>query len=161
MLSQTVTSDDEIERLYREQGGKLWRAVLALSGDREVASDAVAEAYAQMLRRGEAVREPSKWVWMAAFRIAAGELADRRRRGGVAQRKEETYEMAERAEELIGLLSRLSPNQRASVVLHHYAGYPVKEIAEIIGSTGPAVRVHLSRGCKRLRELLAVGGTDA
>ncbi len=40
---------DELERVYREHGARLWRAVLAFTGDREVASDAVAEAFAQAL----------------------------------------------------------------------------------------------------------------
>jgi len=41
-------------------------------------------------------------------------------------------------------------------VLHDYAGYPASEIASIIGSTAPAVFVHLSRARKRLRTLLEV-----
>ncbi|HJS26677.1 MAG TPA: hypothetical protein VJ913_06090, partial [Actinomycetota bacterium] len=58
----------------------MWRAVLAFAGDPEVASDAVAEAFAQVLRRGEDVRDPEGWVWRAAFRIASGELKERRKR---------------------------------------------------------------------------------
>jgi DNA-directed RNA polymerase specialized sigma24 family protein len=41
----------ELERLYREQGDRMWRAVLAFAGDPEVAKDAVAEAFAQALSR--------------------------------------------------------------------------------------------------------------
>jgi RNA polymerase sigma-70 factor (ECF subfamily) len=52
----------------------------------------------------------------------------------------------------------LPRKQRAAVVLHHGAGYPVRDVARIIGSTPAAVRVHLSRGRRRLRELL--GGDD-
>jgi len=69
-----------LERLYRDRGDRLWRAVLAYSGDPEVASDAVAEAFAQALRRGDAIRDLEAWLWRATFRIAAGDLADRRRR---------------------------------------------------------------------------------
>ena len=66
-----------IEALYRQDGDRLWRALLAYDGDPDVASDAVAEAYAQLLRRGGAVRDPQAWVWRAGFRIAAGELKRR------------------------------------------------------------------------------------
>jgi len=38
--------------------------------DPEVASDAVAEAFAQLIRRGDEVRDPRAWVWRSAFRIA-------------------------------------------------------------------------------------------
>ncbi|HJP65117.1 MAG TPA: sigma factor-like helix-turn-helix DNA-binding protein [Actinomycetota bacterium] len=55
---------------------------------------------------------------------------------------------------LISSLRRLSPSQRAAVILHHYAGYSTKEVAALIGSTNAAVKVHLSRGRKRLRKWL-------
>jgi RNA polymerase sigma-70 factor (ECF subfamily) len=151
--TERVTSSGELERLYRERGDRLWRAVLAYSGDPDVASDAVSEAFAQALRRGDAIRDPEAWVWRVAFRIAAGELADRRRRSNPPRdARPASYVIPEPADELIAALSRLSPKQRACVVLHHYAGYPVKEIAAIVGSTSAAVRVHMSQGRKRLRE---------
>ena len=51
-------------------------------------------------------------------------------------------------------LAELSPMQRASVVLHYYAGYPASDVARITGSTPAAVWVHLSRGRRRMRRLL-------
>jgi RNA polymerase sigma-70 factor (ECF subfamily) len=142
----------EVERLYRERGDRIWRGVLAFSGDPEVASDAVAEAFAQVLRRGDAVRDPERWVWRAAFRIAAGELKERRKRSVVETIG--SYEMEEPARDLVVALSTLSEKQRASVVLHDAAGYPAREVARIVGSTEAAIRVHLMRGRRRLRELL-------
>jgi len=68
----------EVERLYREQGGRLWAAVFGYAHDRGVADDAVAEAFAQLLRRGGDVRDHAAWVWTSAFRLAAGELQRRR-----------------------------------------------------------------------------------
>jgi DNA-directed RNA polymerase specialized sigma24 family protein len=106
-----VRRHDEIERLYREQGSRMWRALLAFAGDPEVASDAVAEAFAQALRRGGEIRDPKRWLWRAAFRIAAGELKERRRAApGVA--KEKSYELEEPARELIAALAKLSVKQR-------------------------------------------------
>jgi RNA polymerase sigma-70 factor (ECF subfamily) len=140
-----------LEALYRRDGGRLWRAVLMYAGDREVASDAVAEAFAQALRRGKAIREPRPWVWRAAFRIARGEL---KRRRTPALRADDSYEQSDLPLLLREALARLSPKQRASVVLHHYAGYPVRDVARIIGSTSSAVGVHLHRARERLRRLL-------
>jgi RNA polymerase sigma factor (sigma-70 family) len=91
-------------------------------------------------------------VWRAAFRIAAGELKDRRRFRGTAS--DAAYEMEEPPWRLIAGLARLSPNQRAALVLHYYAGYPTKDIAGILGSSAATVRVHLSQGRKRLRRIL-------
>jgi RNA polymerase sigma-70 factor (ECF subfamily) len=143
---------DRLERLYREQGARMWRAVLAFAGDPEVANDAVAEAFAQALRRGDAIRDPERWLWRTVFRVASGELADRRRR--TPKVVEAAYEMEDPARELVAGLAALSPKQRAAVVLHHAAGYPLKDVAAILGSTVGAVKVHLLRGRRRLRELL-------
>jgi RNA polymerase sigma factor (sigma-70 family) len=147
-----VSRTDRIERLYRERGDRIWRGLLAFSGDPEIASDAVAEAFAQVLSRGDGVRDPERWVWRAAFRIAAGELKERRRSEVLTT--EGSYEMEEPARDLVVALGALSERQRAAVVLHDAAGYPSKEVARIVGSTEVAVRVHLMRGRRRLRELL-------
>jgi RNA polymerase sigma factor (sigma-70 family) len=142
----------DIERVYREHGGRLWWAVLAFAHNPEVASDAVAEAFAQALRRGPAIRDPARWVWRAAFRIAAAEL--KRGRSDPYGDDQLIYEMSEPALDLVDALQRLSPKQRAAVVLHHVGGYPAVEIASILGSTTAAVKVHLSKGRKRLRAIL-------
>jgi RNA polymerase sigma-70 factor, ECF subfamily len=142
----------ELERLYRDQRDQMWRAVLAFSGDPEVSSDAVAEAFTQALGRGAAIRSPERWLWRTVFRIAAGELKERRRHR--ADQPEEAYEMDELARDLIAALARLPQKQRAAVVLHHAAGYPAREIARMIESTTPGVHVLLSRARKRLRGLL-------
>jgi RNA polymerase sigma factor (sigma-70 family) len=146
-----------LEDVYEEEGARLWRAVYLYAADREVASDAVAEAFAQALRRGNALRSPDRWVWRTAFRIAAGELKRRRDEG--ASLTDAGYEIPEETAELLAALPRLSPKQRAAIVLHYHAGYSLKEVAEIIGSTPAAVGVHLHRGRRRLRELL--GDEDA
>lgn len=147
-----ATRGAAIERLYREEGERLWRAVLFWCGDREVASDAVAEAFAQVLHRAAAVRDPRAWVWRTAFRVAAGDLHRRRRM--TVERHETVYELPDAPVLLATALARLSPKERASVVLHYYARYPLKEVAAIIGSTHGAVAVHLHRARKRLREVM-------
>src|SRR5438477_9077221 len=96
----------ELERLYREQGQRMWRALYAYAGDPEVASDAVSEAFAQALRRGDAIREVDRWVWRSAFRIAAGEMK-RRRDVPVQAFVDATYEMEEPARELMSALRSL------------------------------------------------------
>jgi RNA polymerase sigma-70 factor, ECF subfamily len=142
----------EIERLYRDRGATLWRSLVAFTGDPEIASDAMSEAFAQALRRGTAIREPERWIWRASFRIAAGALKDRGRDAPLAG--SESYEMEDESRALLEALRKLSPKQRAAVVLHHAGGYPLKEAAAILGTTPGAMKVHLKRGRDRLRKLL-------
>jgi RNA polymerase sigma-70 factor, ECF subfamily len=150
--SAGVGERSDLELLYRERGARMWRALFAYAGDREVASDAVAEAFCQALGRGGAVRDPERWIWRTAFRIAAGDLANRRRTSW--EPPEEAYEMEEPAGDLVAALQRLSEKQRAAIVLCHVGGYRAGDIAALVDSTPAAVRVHLMRARRRLRQLL-------
>jgi DNA-directed RNA polymerase specialized sigma24 family protein len=51
-LAEPESAEDRLERVYRDQGDRLWRAVFLACGSREVADDAVAEAFAQALGAG-------------------------------------------------------------------------------------------------------------
>jgi RNA polymerase sigma-70 factor (ECF subfamily) len=148
-----VAAAGEIEAVYRQEGDRLWRALYAFAGDEDVASDAVAEAFAQALRRGSAIRDARSWVWRSAFRLAAGDL---KRQSGLARGPipEGAFHDAHPDEQLLDALQQLTPQQRAVIVLHYYADCPVREIARRTGINPLAVRAHLSRGRKRLRVLL-------
>jgi RNA polymerase sigma-70 factor (ECF subfamily) len=152
----TAGPTTRLEAVYREHGERLWRSLLAFTGDPDVASDAVAEAFAQALRRGDALKDSAAWVWRAAFRLAAGDLKARRVTppSGPGSTSEDPIAASDEADRILRALARLSPKERSSVVLHHYAGFPVREVAATIGSTSAAVRVHLSRGRKKLRTIL-------
>jgi RNA polymerase sigma factor (sigma-70 family) len=148
-----VVAASGLEAVYRTDGPAIWRALLAFSGDAAVAEDALSEAFAQALGRGDALSEPTRWIWRAAFRIAAGELKDRRRRSGELS-IEPAYELPESIQHVVDALGHLSPNQRLAVVMHDYADRPVSEVAATIGATRATVHVHLSQGRKRLRAML-------
>jgi RNA polymerase sigma-70 factor, ECF subfamily len=142
---------DMVEACYRSQAARLWRAMVLFTGDREIASDAVSEAFAQALRRGGAVRDLDAWVWRAAYKIAGGEMQRLRRHSPEVDR---VTEMPASLVDLVAALRQLSPKQRGAVILHHYAGYSTKQTARILGSTSSAVTVHLDRARRRLREAM-------
>jgi RNA polymerase sigma factor (sigma-70 family) len=143
----------ELETIYREHAPRLYRALLLYAGDREIAADAVAEAFAQALARGDAIASPERWIWKAAYRLAAGELA-RRDRPTTREVPEVMYEIPEAPLMLSFLMRQLSPMQRAAVALHDYAGYTLREAASITGSSASAVSVHLVRAHAKLRKQL-------
>ncbi|HLX34116.1 MAG TPA: sigma factor-like helix-turn-helix DNA-binding protein [Candidatus Limnocylindrales bacterium] len=146
-------SNDRVEAVYRADAERLWRAVFAFTGDAEIASDAVAEAFAQVIRRGSAVRDPAAWAWRAAFRISAGAMQARRvgeRLPAPAGEHHDEYGDPD----LIAALRLLPDAQRAAVILFYYAGLPVRDVAARLGTNSLAVRANLSRGRGRLRQLL-------
>jgi RNA polymerase sigma-70 factor (ECF subfamily) len=148
-----IAASGEVEAVYRQDGDRLWRALCAFAGNEDVASDAVAEAFAQALRRGTAIRDVRNWVWRSAFRLAAGDL---KRQSGLLHGPMPdgaTHDLHP-DEGLLTALQGLTPQQRAVIVLHYYADCPVREIARRTGINQLAVRAHLSRGRKHLRVLL-------
>lgn len=146
------TSPLGVERVYRDEHVRLLRALYAFARSTDVAEEAMAEAFAQLVQRGDAVADARAWVWKTAFLLAGREQG--RRRSFTDQVQERSYEMTEPAADLVRALATLTPMQRGSIVLHYYGGYPAKEIAPMLGSTAPAVKVHLSVGRRRLRAIL-------
>lgn len=148
-----VSATGEVEAVYRQDGDRLWRSLYAFAGDEEIASDAVAEAFAQALRRGAAIRDVRAWVWRSAFRLAAGDLKRRTTISGGPIPEAAMHDFHP-DEQLLQAIQALTPQQRAVIVLHYYADCPVREIARRTGMNPLAVRAHLSRGRKHLRRLL-------
>jgi RNA polymerase sigma factor (sigma-70 family) len=151
-MQHALVSEGEIERLYREQGTRLWGAVLAYARDRSIADDAVAEAFAQLLRRGSQVRDTKAWIWTTAFRIAAGEL--QRRHLLIPEVPEDAYEPTLADTEILAAVMRLPERQRAAVLLHYYADRSAVDAARALGMTPSTFRVHLHRARKTLSQQL-------
>lgn len=144
---------ESVEAVYRADAERLWRAIYAFAGDAEIASDAVAEAFAQLLNRGEAIRDPAAWTWRTAFRISAGAL--KARRSGDTPTVGPIEHLDRYSDpDLLAALRQLPDAQRAAVVLFYYADLPIREIAARLGSNSLAIRANLSRGRGRLRQIL-------
>jgi RNA polymerase sigma factor (sigma-70 family) len=145
-----VTEASEIERIYREVGNRLWWALLAYTGDREMASDAAAEAFARALAAPDTIREPAAWVWRVAFRVATTLLRAPKQAG----EREASYEIDDRAADVMLALKRLPPKQRAVFVLFYLEDRPTAEIAELLEMAPATVSVHLHRARRKLRGIL-------
>ena len=144
----------EVERVYRSDARRMWGALVGFAGDREIADDAVAEAFARALSRAGTIEDVRAWTWRVAFRVASAEVQRRRDRvdDPVAAADPSTGSIPD----LVRALRALPPNQRLALVLHDYADRPTAEVASILGCSRATVHVHLSRGRRRLRGLLEV-----
>jgi RNA polymerase sigma factor (sigma-70 family) len=147
-----LSDGHDFDVIWRDAAPALWRAVLVYAGGhKEVADDAVAEAFARVIERNGEVREPVPYLYRVAFRIAARELSQMAR-----QTEQEDASVIDTIEDvdLLRALARLSPTQRGAVYLHYQRDLPIREVAGILGTSGPAIRVHLMRGRRRLADLL-------
>jgi RNA polymerase sigma factor (sigma-70 family) len=154
-MMMRVATTDRVEAVYRAVHPKLWRSLLAVGGDRELASDAESEAFAQALRRGDAIDDVERWVWRSAFRILNGLLAARRR--PIPFDAPSLLQAVTVDAEFLALLSDLTVQQRQIVVLRYIGQFTAPEIAEVLDSSAGSVRVQLHRAHNALRSALTEG----
>jgi RNA polymerase sigma-70 factor (ECF subfamily) len=141
----------DFDRLFRDEAPGVWRTMLVFTGGRrDVAEEAVAEAFARAIHHRERIRDPLAWIYRVAFRVANEELRREGRRATIEESSVEPPDL----EGVMDALRSLSPNQRAAVVLRHVLDLDTVEVARRMGISTPTVRVHLHRARARLRELL-------
>jgi RNA polymerase sigma-70 factor, ECF subfamily len=147
----------DFDRLFRDEGPGVFRTMYAFTGGRrDVAEEATAEAFARAIAHAGGIREPLGWIYRTAFRVARAELKRERRPAPDREHEIAPPEVAG----VIDALRKLSPKQRAAMVLRYEADLPVDEVASRMGTAQATVRVHLFRGRKRLRELLGAEEDD-
>ena len=129
------------------------------------AQDVVQQAFLLAWRQLPGLRDPERFeVWLHRLLVnACYEELRRHRRwstnvlplpvdgpGG----SDETVSIDDR-DALERAFSRLSPEHRAVVVLHHHAGFPLASIAEIVGVPVGTVKSRLHYGTRAMREALS------
>jgi RNA polymerase sigma-70 factor (ECF subfamily) len=158
LAEERTTEAHDFDALFREAGSGVFRTLFAYTGGRrDIAEEAMAEAFARALARSGTIRDPVAWIYRTAFRLANEELRAERRRGPAPSDAEAP---PPELSGLIDALRRLSPNQRAAIVLRHVLDLDVSEVARRMGTAAPTVRVHIHRGRRRLRELLGAEEVD-
>jgi RNA polymerase sigma-70 factor (ECF subfamily) len=148
-----IPKEVDVEAVWNAHGGVLWRALVAMSaGRRDVADDAVAEAFTRLYAHRHRVTDPAPWLFRTAFRIAAADLKRERRHLPVddSRLSDRRRESAGLSPELVEALRGLSDRQRVVVFLHYQADLPIAEVAHLTGSTVTAVKVRLHRARRAL-----------
>lgn len=155
---------DAFGQLVDRHRGALWAIALHVLGDPHDAADAVQEALIAAYRRAATFRgESAVRTWLS--RIVVNACVDRIRherlrrtvpwpqRDLPARRSDPGVELVTRlaVDEALALLPVA---QRVAVVLVDVHGYPVTEVAAIVGVPPGTVKSRCARGRARLAELL-------
>jgi RNA polymerase sigma-70 factor (ECF subfamily) len=155
--------------LYRRYHGPILRFVQRLTGDVDVASEAVNDVMLVVWERAATFAGNSKvstWIMGIAYRKAM-KLASRRQRWITRFKAADWSEVIERSEALEGLtkevierdllyraLQRLPEKQRAVVELTYFFGYSYEEIAKIVDCPANTVKTRMFHARAKLKELL-------
>lgn len=149
----------------------LRRWVFGVVGDRDVAADLVAEAFARAWTKRRRYRDPgdgSAWPWLCAIALNLtrdywrSERIDRRARDRLridseivdpTDAADERLDAAARAARLQPLLDALSPALRAALLGRCVQNLSYPQLAEQLGTSQLATRARVSRALRALRDL--------
>ncbi|MEO7369498.1 MAG: sigma-70 family RNA polymerase sigma factor [Ilumatobacteraceae bacterium] len=154
-----------IDSLFRAHYGRLVRALTLACGDREVAADAVQEAFVKAhvhWRRIEKYDDPVGWI----RRVAINRLHDdhrRQNRKGLAMQRLAGEPQVESVEQhgfdsdLPMILAQLPKQQRIAMALFYVDELSIAEVAAALKVSEGAVKSYLHQGRARLRSVVASG----
>lgn len=144
---------------------RLHRTARLILRDDELASDAVQEALTDCWRDIRAVRDPERFdAWLNRLVVrACYTVSDRERRRrsrevtvdgiDVASARDAGADLATR-DQLDRGFRQLKPEQRATLVAHHYLGLPDAEAAQLLGVAVGTFKSRLHRATAALRAAL-------
>ncbi len=130
-------------------------------GDTSLADDIAQESYLKAYLSCDSFQNTDKFkAWI--FRIGYTTFINHKRSEKLFANYDDAREIPSsdssdssfRYQHLYAALNQLPGKERTSVLLFYMEGYTIKEIAEIEDTSQDAVKQHLSRGRKHLRNLL-------
>jgi RNA polymerase sigma-70 factor (sigma-E family) len=156
---------DEFADFYRASRDSCLRAVTAAVGDRELAEEQVAEAFARAWTSwGKVRRHAAPRAWVVRTALNLGVSWWRRRRREVPLADHDAVVAAGPGEvvdpTLIAALRRLPARQREVVALRIFLDLDTETTAKVMGIAPGTVMAHLSRAAAALRRDLPPADTD-
>jgi RNA polymerase sigma-70 factor (sigma-E family) len=146
------------EAFYAAESGPCLRALLVLTGDRALAEDLAAEAFARAYARWPAVARhpnPVGWVMRTALNLRVTWWRRRWREAPWSDAPEASADSPVGDElGLARLLADLPLRQRQVLTLRALLDLDTRQTAEALGISEGSVTTHLHRGCARLRTRL-------
>ncbi|WP_242525677.1 RNA polymerase sigma factor SigM [Phycicoccus jejuensis] len=175
LLARHVAGDAEaFGELFRRHRDRMYAVALRTTGQRELAADAVQEAFISAFRRADAYRgDAAVTTWL--HRIVVNACLDRLRREKVSVRRagdlgeldlpdrHDHHASTETALVVREALARLPEGQRSALVLVDMHGMPVAEAAVVLGVAEGTVKSRCFRGREALAAMLrpSAGSSDA
>ncbi|HEV2889290.1 MAG TPA: SigE family RNA polymerase sigma factor [Frankiaceae bacterium] len=154
-----LTLDDVYATSYR----RLVAQLHAVTGNRQEAEDVVQEAFMRAMPRWETVStydSPEAWLRTVALNLARSRWR-RTVRGAAALVKHGVPaaepELSPDHVALMDAMRGLPQAQREALVLHHFCGLSVDEVAASVGAPSGTIKARLSRGRAALAGVLADG----
>jgi RNA polymerase sigma factor (sigma-70 family) len=155
--STPATAGHSFEEFFAAERSRLMGALVVMTNDRVEAEEILQDAFLALWERWDRVavmEEPVGFLYRTAMNV----FRKRLRRAGVAVRKAvhllpKADELAavEARDEAVRLLARLTPRERAAIVLTAYLGFSSEEAGQLLGIRATTIRVLTNRARASLR----------
>jgi RNA polymerase sigma-70 factor (ECF subfamily) len=153
------TTDGDFDRLYREHVAEVYQYALAVLANPADAEDVTQQTFLNAYRafqRGERPRKAHNWLIKIAHNVCRMRWRQSSRRPHevpLEQAQEPVALDQDRPslDTVLGALARLPFNQRAAIVMREVEDRSYAEIADVLGTTVPAVEALLFRARTELR----------
>jgi RNA polymerase sigma-70 factor (ECF subfamily) len=152
---------DRIGALFKNHHDALYRYLVRLSGDPDIAADAAQEAFVRLLARPTIGNAERSWLFKVATNYVFEDRRTATRRAHLMDgRAEETMadaprdphsrvEAIDRGQVVMAALNRLSEKERVAILMRE-EGFSHREIADAVGTTTGSVGTLLARALERL-----------
>jgi RNA polymerase sigma-70 factor (sigma-E family) len=150
-----------LERFVAERGDALLATASLLTGSRVAGEDLVQMALERVMRNWNRVRgDPEGYLRRTLYHLAVDQWRVRRRRREILASVEprglpDCADALSLRHALVQALARLSPRQRATLVLRYWEQHSEAEAAAVLGCSVGTIKSNTARGLARLRELTA------
>ncbi len=159
----------DLERVYQEHSLPLFRFLVRLTGDSDVAADAVQETFIRLVEQPPSTSQPKAWLFKVATNLVreTGRKQTRRLRlleqgpqdAALGDAPPDPLSNVERLEKQRAIQSALAtiPARERTMLLMRAEGFSLREIAEVIGTSPNSVGTLIARALAKLAKELALG----
>jgi RNA polymerase sigma-70 factor (ECF subfamily) len=158
-IDESVTDEQAtFEVFFREEHARLYRALCMVVGSRDEAEEIAQDAFLRLWERWDRVSRmeaPTAYLFQVAMNVFRSRYRStvRAMRRTLAQRPEaDALAAIEDRDVVVRLLKRLTPQQRAAVVLTNLLGYSSEEAGRLLKMPAGTVRALSTRARAALRE---------
>jgi RNA polymerase sigma-70 factor (ECF subfamily) len=149
------------EGFFEQERDRLYRALWLVTRNRFEAEELTQEAFVRVLERWDRISlmdDPRAYLFrtaMNAFRTSYGQALLAAKRAMKPLPVDDSIAQIDERDAAVRALARLSPRQRAAVVLTDMLGFRSEEAARMLGIRASTLRMHASRAHTALKETMS------
>lgn len=147
--------------MYEKHSKAVYGVCLMYLKNKDDAEEAAAESYVRLMENAPNFKGESHakaYLIRTAVNICKNQLKSGWRRNTVRDEDVLMYMTTPTEQSVMNEVLALPPKYRVIIYMHYYVGYSTKEIADMMSISQSAVLSRLSRGRKKLKDILTEGG---